>query len=111
MNTKEQHESYMSALRAIDIYLNHGAEPGGQVRAMLENNLQLSIGMADEHRAQILRDIVVFLYNEIPSCAWGSEDKVNAWMALDDAARARVLDARLRELRHPVGAGDEEVGS
>ena len=76
---------------------------GGQLRAMLNNDLRECFGRADVHRREVVFPILVHLWNNIPAGAWGSEDKVNAWMALDNATRARHLGRDVDPVRDPVG--------
>lgn len=67
-------------LQTIKDYINHGWEPGDFVRAVLENNLALSFGRADEENREALFEIVKFVWNEIDSLCWGSPELVNAWI-------------------------------
>jgi len=66
---------------AIDAYVKDGRPMGGFVTAVLENNLMLAIGKADEDAYHNLREIVKYLYNDAPSSCWGSPEKVKAWYA------------------------------
>jgi len=69
---------------AFDRYVDHGIEPGGFLMAVLENNLCQAVGRADDQNIQILKDIVAYVYNDMPSECWGSPEKVRAWRALFD---------------------------
>ena len=62
-------------------YIEHRIQPGGFIMAVLCNNLVESFGRADEINQGRLFDIVSFLYNEAPSICWGSQEKVEAWLA------------------------------
>lgn len=64
----------------IDNYVNHGLEPGGFVRAVLENNLLLSLGKADEENRRDIWEICMYVYNDIPASCHGSPEKVDNWM-------------------------------
>jgi hypothetical protein len=65
---------------ALDRYIEHGILPGDFLTAVLENNLSESFGRADEWNRQNLFQIVRYIYNEIPMDAWGSREKVRAWV-------------------------------
>lgn len=69
-------------LETIDDYVKHGFEPGGFVRAVLENNLALSFGAADEHNRAALFEIVQYIYSKVPNDAWGSPEIVNDWIKM-----------------------------
>ena len=64
---------------SIDRYISTGCPTGDFLRAVLENDLTEAVGRADESAIWNLRDIVVYLYNEVPSASWGSKEKVKAW--------------------------------
>ena len=87
-SVEELFNSYMQALNAIHFYFVDGTPLGGQLTATVQNDLKNAMGMADIARRRVLFAIVSYLYNDVPSCCWGSKEKHDAWMALDDAARA-----------------------
>jgi hypothetical protein len=64
---------------AIDLHVTHGQSCGSFVSAVLLNDLKDSIGMADEECLANIRDIVGYCYNKLPSCCWGSKEKVRVW--------------------------------
>ena len=47
-------------------YVEHGIEPGGFLRAVLENNLKEACGRADHQNQATLFHIVSYIYNELP---------------------------------------------
>jgi len=53
---------------------------GHFVTAVLENDLKLAVLRADEFSLAGLKRIVLFCYNDIPSPAWGSPQKVAKWL-------------------------------
>jgi len=83
--------SYHSAIDSIRLYVTRGIDPGDQLTAMLRNDLRDSFGRADHNRVMVLHQILSFLYNDIPGGCWGSMEKVDAWMALQQPARDDVL--------------------
>lgn len=72
---------------ALERYLNHGILPGGFMTAVLENNLRDAIARADHGNGRNLRNIVGYVYNHLPSDAWGSRERVEAYVeSLQQAA-------------------------
>lgn len=67
-----------STYEAIKDYVEKGWEPGGFVRACLENNLMEAVGRADGHNIRALHGVVKMLYNDVPQRIWGSPEAVNA---------------------------------
>lgn len=61
-------------------YIENRLEPGGFLRAVLENDLVGSVMRADEINLERMYDYCLFLYNEAPSICWGSPEKVQAWL-------------------------------
>ena len=64
----------------IRSYADFGSPPGGFVKAVLENNLELAVFAADSDNLKHLKDIVMYCHWEIPSSCWGSPEKVQAWV-------------------------------
>ena len=62
------------------LYIEQGIAPGGFLTAVLCNDLAGAASRADGVNQRYLFDWAQWLYNEIPSEAWGSEDTVNTWM-------------------------------
>lgn len=67
--------------QSMELYLGNGIEPGSFLYAVLTNNLKEAVGRADDINIRYLPNIVSYCYNKIPSGAWGSQEKVEAWMA------------------------------
>lgn len=68
-------------LDGVADYLLFGLEPGGFLRALFSNDLKDSFGRADEINVAAMRAWVLFIYNEMPSLAQGSRERVQAWVA------------------------------
>lgn len=62
------------------LYIQQGIEPGGFLRAVLENNLMESCGRADIENRFALFNICTFIYNYAPHNCHGSPDRVKAWL-------------------------------
>lgn len=65
---------------SIDRYVNDRLPPGGFITAVLTNDLIGAVGKADSENLADLHEICTYIYNSIPSNAWGSKEKMNAWM-------------------------------
>lgn len=64
---------------AIERWVDHGLFPGGFLEAVLTNDLFGAVGRADSENIRALKDIVMFVYNEVPSSAWGSKEQMQAY--------------------------------
>jgi poly-D-alanine transfer protein DltD len=69
------------------LYIEHGVEPGGFLRAVLSNQLVEAFGRADETNRVAMFGWAMWLYNECPRDAWGSPAKVDAWIEARRADR------------------------
>jgi hypothetical protein len=67
-------------LSGIERYIHERIEPGGFLRAVLENDLVQALGRADAANREALFDIVEYLYNHAPAKCWGSPERVAAWI-------------------------------
>lgn len=67
-------------LAGLTRYASYGTPTGHFLRAALENNLREAVLRADTNSLAALRDIVLFIYNEMPSDCHGSKEKVEAWI-------------------------------
>ena len=55
------------------------------MRAVLENNLTEALGRADDTNQRTIKEIVSFIYSCLPSNCWGSREKVEKWLAGEEA--------------------------
>ena len=62
-------------------YVEHRIAPGGFLCAVLSNDLFGALGKADESNSAAIVEICRFIYNELPNGCWGSEERVNSWLA------------------------------
>ena len=68
------------------LYIEQGIPPGRFLMAVLCNNLVEAAGRADAENRAALPAWALWLHNDIPMGAWGSLEKVQAWMAAEGAA-------------------------
>lgn len=69
-----------STMQSISMYVMDGIEPGGFVRAVLENDLKGAIARADSENLRDIKDIVSHVYWNIPHQCQGSQKKVEEWI-------------------------------
>ena len=63
----------------IDRWVEQHTLPGGFLTAVLKNDLKGAVDRADDISKKHIVDIVIYLYNYVPSACWGSKEKVEAW--------------------------------
>lgn len=66
---------------AMQRYVEHGANPGHFLMALLSNDLKETYARADNINALKIQEWVTFCYSEIPASSWGSARAVKEWMA------------------------------
>ena len=64
----------------IDDYVKNHMPPGDFVKSVLSNNLIEAMMRADDINLHSLRDITLYVYNDIPSTCWGTPEKVEEWL-------------------------------
>ncbi len=67
--------------KGLNDYVGYGVNPGGFLRAVLENDLHGAVARADAQNMAMLRLITQHVYNCLPDSAWGSKAKVEAFLA------------------------------
>lgn len=72
---------------SLRLFIEEGAHPGGFLEAVLSNDLAKSVRLAVDENRPKLADIVTFLLRHVPSEAWGSPDKFQAWIDRDGLGR------------------------
>ena len=81
-------------IRSLRMYADVGIPTGDFLRACLANDFMDAACRADQDNGPVLPAIALYIYNEIPSNAWGSREKVDAWIAkhkIDLAAETKKL--------------------
>jgi len=62
------------------LYIERGIEPGSFLAAVLANDLVGAASRADHININALKAWAMWLYSDCPSQAWGSREKVAAWI-------------------------------
>ena len=73
-------------LEGLRKYGLHHLPVGGFLYAVLCNNLHQAVCRADVGSLAEIRQIVLYVYNAMPSPCWGSPEKVEAWLKLGAVA-------------------------
>ncbi|HXO84676.1 MAG TPA: hypothetical protein VN803_04040 [Gemmatimonadales bacterium] len=73
-------------------YLASRRPVGHFLTAVLSNDLMEASVRADPLTRYFLVDVVLFLVNYAPATAWGSADKVSAWLAAVDEPVPEVFE-------------------
>jgi hypothetical protein len=76
---------------AIDAYVETGAPLGGFLTAVVENDFMKAVVRADDENFPHLKAIAKYLYNRVPSAAFGSPENVSKWR--EAMERKAVQDA------------------
>jgi hypothetical protein len=77
MNLEQFPERMRQSMQA---YVDHGQPPGDFLRAVLSNDLCEAFARADDENTAIMRDYVMWVYNDTPHSAHGSRQEVDAWV-------------------------------
>ena len=68
-------------LDSLKRYATSGVPTGGFLRSILEDRgVFIVVGRADEENYAALKEILKYIYNEIPAACWGSPEEVDAWI-------------------------------
>ena len=73
-------------------YLVYGLEPGGFFKGWYANDATSIIRSHPGNTVEALKDLTKWMMNCAPDAAWGSHDKVNAWLKMDSKTRRRYLE-------------------
>lgn len=68
----------------LEHYVGNRRPTGDFVRAVLENDLLGAFERADNINKHDMLWIVSYVYNHVPSCAWGSKQRVKDWLDRKD---------------------------
>lgn len=70
-----------SAMESLVRYRDHRCPVGGCLEAVLSNDLFGAMGRADLDYQRGMAAIVKFIYNELPTGAYGSKEAYYRWIA------------------------------
>ena len=66
---------------AIKRYVENHIEPGHFLTALFSNDLMRTFARADETNGSLIREWVVWMWNDMPPNMVGSKEYVKAWVA------------------------------
>lgn len=64
----------------LDRFMNDGCPVGDFLTAVLSNDLKGAFMWGDYQNTEDLREIVGYVYNELPAACQGSREKMKAWI-------------------------------
>lgn len=64
----------------IKRYVDEGTQPGRFLTAIIQNNLSEACGQADDENLRNLPAYAAYFYNKVPTCCWGSKEKMKLWL-------------------------------
>lgn len=67
-------------IEAVRDYRDNRREHGSFIMAVLENNLHAAMTRADGTSWDAIRELMEFVYFDLPADSWGSEEAVAAWL-------------------------------
>lgn len=79
-------------LKDMQGYVKRGENPGGFLRAVFANNLASATRYADKENMVALYAIANWAYYNTPKRAFGSFEKVDAWIRKGDDWRAKEAE-------------------
>lgn len=73
---------------ALELWVSEGICPSGFLTAVLCNDLFGAVNRADSRNISALPEIVSFIYNEVPSNAWGNAQTMRDYAKVKALVRA-----------------------
>lgn len=67
-------------IKQLEDYVFRHRSPGGFLTAVLCNDLQMAVTLADAENLQALKQICQLVYNRIPGHCWGCIDVVESYL-------------------------------
>lgn len=64
---------------AVRRWVDQGIEGGSFLMAVMNNDFMGAVSKADDSNILCLKQWAMFVYNDLPSGCWGSEEKCNSW--------------------------------
>lgn len=83
-----------STLDDLLAYRDLGQPPGDFLAAVLVNDLLDAFQRADEDNTRDMQQIIAWCYNNLPWAAWGSAEKLQAWIRARTADRLAANEQR-----------------
>lgn len=99
-------------LSALDDWGSNGLRQGDFLMAVLANDLAEAACRADNTNRYVLREIVQYVFNELPSACHGSPAKVQLWEKHQQDYRDLIVEREVQKAAKVMleAAGQEETG-
>ena len=65
---------------SFKLFVEEGVPTGSFLEALLSNNLSSACSRADHVNRRIIYEYVYFMWEELPSAAWGSPERYKDWL-------------------------------
>ncbi len=100
-----------NCIKALDRYSEKHIRPGDFLKSVLENNLFLSVSLADDYNITILPVYVNYMYNKLPMLCWGNKEKVEKWLKEkeDKLLKEKKIVNHINELPMLCGESKEKI--
>lgn len=69
-----------TTILALSYYEKHKIKPGSFLYFVLCNDLFEAVNRADNKNCHILKEICLYVFNNLPQESWGSKQKVDLWL-------------------------------
>ena len=76
-----------ATLQDIYMYVEKGRISSDFLTAVISNDLKGTFNKADIYNETVIKNILRFLWNQVPADCWGSVEKMQTWIKLRNAAR------------------------
>ena len=73
-------------------YLVYGFEPGGFFAGWYANDATAIIRSHPANSVEALKNLTKWMINVMPHAAWGSHERVRAWIRLESPQRRKILE-------------------
>ncbi len=71
-------------------YVYEGLRPGHFLTCVITNDLFGAVARADEESVKYLPQIVKYFYNKLPSKCYGSKERMEEWLSMDELERKKA---------------------
>jgi len=88
--------------KSLHDYIYFGRPVGGFLQAVIENNLQLAVGKADNSNIRYLPAFPAYLYMCCPADAWGSRGAYESWPGLQNLREGNLTEKQKQKWPHWV---------
>ena len=92
----------------LKAYACQGVIPGDFLQAVLSNDLFEAFGRADADSTRAMPQIIMLVYNELPSNIWRTRERMIEWRDECDRRRLEEAEAQPEDFDDDKGAPDAD---